>query len=56
MVFSTVRFKISGECRKTFSANVRYEIIRRVFNVGVYFCVLSAFFMQIKMTIASGIF
>lgn len=30
MVLSTVRFKISGECRKTFSANVRYEITRRV--------------------------
>ena len=30
MVLSTVRFKISGECRKTFYANVRYEITRRV--------------------------
>ena len=31
MVLSTVRFKISGECRKTFSANVSYEITRRGF-------------------------
>lgn len=30
MVLSTIRFKSSGECRKTFSANVRYEITRRV--------------------------
>ncbi|SQI82486.1 Uncharacterised protein [Salmonella enterica subsp. houtenae serovar Houten] len=30
MVLSTIRFKISGECRKTFSTNVRYEITRRV--------------------------
>lgn len=30
MVLSTIRFKISGECHKTFSANVRYEITRRV--------------------------
>lgn len=30
MVLSTIHFKISGECRKTFSANVRYEITRRV--------------------------
>ncbi len=25
-MLNTVRFKISGECRRTFSANVRYEI------------------------------
>lgn len=30
MVLNTILFKISGECRKTFSANVRYEITRRV--------------------------
>ncbi len=30
MVLSTIRFKISGECRKTFSTNVRYDITRRV--------------------------
>ena len=35
MVLSTVRFKISGECRKTFSANVIRDYPPRFNAVGL---------------------